>query len=241
MAARYLREPVFIQVTHREEAPPDIEQTVVEVWSGDKFPVLVALLDQPAEGATIVFGRTRRGVENLARRLGRLGFEIAALQGDLGQAARDKIMARFRAGHVPILLATNVAARGLDMLNIDRVINYDLPDTVELFTHRVGRTGRMGRSGQAISLVTATDLQMLQQIERALAKKLPRVTAPPTSEIVASTPRLMQYQGSVTRPQAPAAVAAPIAPVTEAVSQETGPPRRRRRPRRPATAVAVAG
>lgn len=178
MAKRFLNEPVFVKVGDDEAAPPDIEHSVIEVWSGDKFPILIALLAEPTEGATLVFGRTKHGVENLARRLGRLGLPVAALQGNLGQNARDRIVARFRAGHVPILLATNVAARGLDMLNIDRVINYDLPDTPELFTHRVGRTGRIGQSGEAITLITATDLQKMQEIERALGKRLPRVKAP---------------------------------------------------------------
>jgi superfamily II DNA/RNA helicase len=155
--------------------------------------VLLALLTQPTEGATLVFGRTRHGVINLSKRLQKLGFEVEALQGDLGQPARDRIVQRFREGRLPILLATNVAARGLDMLNIDRVINYDLPETSELFVHRVGRTGRMGRSGQAITLIAATDLQKLHEIERHLGRKLPRIAAPtpgPMPEPTPAQPRL---------------------------------------------------
>jgi ATP-dependent RNA helicase DeaD len=229
MAARYLKEPVVIKVDDEREAPPDIDHAVVEVWSGDKFPVLVGLLAQETEGATLVFGRTRRGVENLARRLQRTGFEVAALQGDLGQNARDRIVSRFRAGRLPILLATNVAARGLDMLNIERVINYDLPETAELFTHRVGRTGRMGRSGQAITLLTVTDLPKLQEIERKLGRKLPRVQ-PPSSPPPAYAPSF--------RARPPEPVAEVIAPVA-ASAEPSGAPRRRRR-RRPAGAAATA-
>ncbi|MGE0058668.1 MAG: DEAD/DEAH box helicase, partial [Dehalococcoidia bacterium] len=176
VSARYLLEPKTVSVTTEDEAPPDIDHSIVEIWSGDKFSTLTRLLEMPAEGATLVFGRTRHGVINLARRLDKMGFDVEALQGDLSQPARDRIVARFRSGKVPILLATNVAARGLDMLNITRVINYDVPETSELFVHRVGRTGRMGRSGQAITLLAATELQKMHEIERALGRKLPRVS-----------------------------------------------------------------
>jgi len=176
VSRKYLAEPKHVSVTTEDEAPPDIDHSVIEVWSGDKFSILISLLRLPADGATLVFGRTRHGVMNLARRLNRMGFEVEALQGDMTQPARDRIVQRFREGRVPILLATNVAARGLDMLNITRVINYDVPETSELFVHRVGRTGRMGRSGQAITLLAATELQKMHEIERALGHKLPRLS-----------------------------------------------------------------
>jgi superfamily II DNA/RNA helicase len=106
-----------------------------------------------------------------------MDFRVSVLQGNLGQGQRDREIERFRGGKADILVATNVAARGLDILHIARVINYDIPDTPELFTHRVGRTGRMGRSGEAITLVAATDLLKLKEIERSLGRKLPRVPA----------------------------------------------------------------
>jgi superfamily II DNA/RNA helicase len=190
--------------------------------------VLLALLTQPSEGATLVFGRTRHGVINLAKRLQKLGFEVEALQGDLGQPARDRIVKRFREGRLPILLATNVAARGLDMLNIDRVINYDLPETGELFIHRVGRTGRMGRSGQAVTLVAAVDLQKLHEIERHLGRKLPRIAAPAPGPMPAPQP----------------AQPGPVQTLSKnpAVADPNGKPRRRRpRGGRPAAQPAAAG
>ena len=176
------------------------------------MPVLVELLNQPTGGATLVFGRTRRGVVNLARRLQRLGYEVEALQGDLSQSARDRIVARFRAGHLPILLATNVAARGLDVLSIERVINYDLPETSDLFIHRVGRTARMGRSGQAITLIGPADLVKMHEIERALGRKLPRVVAAK----LAFAPAKVENVVTQDRPLRPESVA-------------TAAPRRRRR------------
>ena len=220
VSAQYLREPEYIHISMQTEAAPEIEHAIIEIWSGEKLPVLLSLLSQPTEGATLVFGRTRHGVINLARRLQRLGFDVEALQGDLGQPARDRIVKQFREGHLPILLATNVAARGLDMLNIERVINYDLPETSELFVHRVGRTGRMGRAGLAITLIAATDLLKIQEIERDLGRKLPRIPAPPPVDI----------RPAPVKPRP--AIAQEISATPAAAKDETGKPRRRRRSRR---------
>ena len=177
IAAKHLREPAEISAGDTDELEPDIEHTVLEVYKEDKFQVLLRLLKEPVEGSTLVFGRTKRGVRNLGQRLRQNGFRVAVLQGNLGQNQRDREMERFRNGSVDILAATNVAARGLDILHIGRVINYDMPDSHELFTHRVGRTARMGRSGAAISLASAADLPKLQEIERGLGRKLPRVSS----------------------------------------------------------------
>ena len=227
VAAKYLYEPKHVSIGNTEPEP-EIEHSVIEVWDGNKMNVLLALLTQPSEGATLVFGRTRHGVINLSKRLQKLGFDVEALQGDLGQPARDRIVKQFREGRLPILLATNVAARGLDMLNIDRVINYDLPETSELFVHRVGRTGRMGRSGQAITLIAATDLQKLHEIERHLGRKLPRISAPTPGPM--PEPRTMQA-----RP-------APSEQTDPAAADPTGKPRRRRsRGGKPAGEPAAAG
>jgi ATP-dependent RNA helicase DeaD len=233
VSARYLLEPKTVSVTSQDEAPPDIDHSVIEVWSGDKVSTLVQLLELPADGATLVFGRTRHGVINLARRLNTMGFEVEALQGDLSQPARDRIVARFRSGKVPILLATNVAARGLDMLNITRVINYDVPETSELFVHRVGRTGRMGRSGQAITLLSAAELQKMHEIERALGTKLARVTVEQIARAAA------EEAASVTQPLDVSPT--PQIEVVEAPSDvKEEEPQKRRRRRRPAAAKAKA-
>jgi ATP-dependent RNA helicase DeaD len=177
IAAKHQSDPVIVTSEQIEELEPDIDQVVMEVYREDKFQVLVRLLKEPIEGTTVVFGRTKHGVRNLGRKLEAMGFRVSVLQGNLGQNQRDREVARFREGHAKVLVATNVAARGLDILHIARVINFDIPDTPELFTHRVGRTGRMGRSGQAITLVAATDLSKLQEIERGIGVKLPRISA----------------------------------------------------------------
>ena len=222
VAAKYLKQPVIVNVEADAGDEPDIGHTVVGVWNGEKMPVLVSLLSEPTEGATLVFGRTRRGVENMARRLQRLGFEVEALQGDLGQNARDRIVKKFRDGHLPILLATNVAARGLDMLNIERVINYDLPETSDLFVHRVGRTARMGRSGEAITLVSTAELPKLMEIERALGKKLPRVSASEITRNAGPPPQRVEVR-----------VAPPVQQQEAQAAPGTGRRRRRRRPGAP--------
>jgi len=177
IAAKHLSDPEVLAAEEGDGSDPEIDHFVVEAYGEDKFQVLLRLLDGPTEGATLVFGRTKRGVRNLGRRLQTQGYQVEVLQGNLDQKARDRALERFRSGLVPILVATNVAARGLDILNIGQVINYDLPETHELFTHRAGRTGRMGRSGRAITLVSATDLPKWQAIERGLGRRLPRVSA----------------------------------------------------------------
>jgi ATP-dependent RNA helicase DeaD len=173
-AARHLRNPVMIRLDQETATPPEISQVVYEVDPAAKFTALRTLLDRRGDGPVLVFGRTKHGVKKLARQLGELGYPVAALQGNLSQSAREWVMADFRSGSVSILLATNVAARGLDVDGIEQVINYELPESAQLFTHRVGRTGRMGRQGQAITFITPEEGPRWRQIERALGHRLPR-------------------------------------------------------------------
>ena len=244
MAARLLRDAAVVRVDTAAPAASaeTIEHVVFDVPTGAKPGVLRALLDSPHRGtdapapgsrgapgegaagqespATLVFGRTRHGVRKLAKQLAREGYRAAALQSDLGQHVRDRVIEQFRRGEVPILVATNVAARGLDVAGLGRVINYDLPENGALFTHRVGRTGRMGRAGVAITLLAPEDLPKWRQLEKelraaGLATPLPRrpwagpLPAPPaplpSSERVAS----------------PSPRAAPTAPPR---AQRTAPP-----------------
>jgi ATP-dependent RNA helicase DeaD len=189
-ASKHLRAPVTVAVNAGETSAPEIEHVVYDVDPAAKLCALMTLLDRRGDQPVIVFGRTKHGVKKLAVRLVELGYPSAALQGNLSQNARERVMADFRAGKVPILLATNVAARGLDVQDVDTVINYELPESAQWFTHRVGRTGRMGRSGQAITFLTHEDSGKWREIERALGRKLHRQTwtevrhvAPPTHEL----------------------------------------------------------
>lgn len=186
VATKHLREPVVIETGTTEEAAPDIDHVVYEIWREDKFDVLKRLLNEETEGATLVFGRTKHGVRNLGVKLERMGYDIDVLQGNLSQGQRERVIKRFREGKTPILLATNVAARGLDVLHVSRVINFELPETHELFTHRVGRTGRMGRSGTAITLLSPGDIPKWREIERGIGRAFPRMT--PEGEPIKAQP-----------------------------------------------------
>ena len=151
-----------------------IEHLAFEIGDNDKMQVLQDLLDHRGDGSVIVFGRTKHGVNKLARRLQADGYPVAALQGNLSQNARDRVMDDFRNGQVPVLVATNVAARGLDVSHVAQVINIELPESPELLTHRVGRTGRMGRQGQAITLLGPEDMTKWRRLERGFTRPIRR-------------------------------------------------------------------
>ncbi len=173
-ASKYLRNPVTVKVDPNLQAPPTVEHLVYTIQKSDKLEALRTLLDSREDEPVIVFGKTKRGVKQLAQQLDSLGYPVGALQGNLSQNAREQVMISFRSGTAPILVATNVAARGLDLEGIGQVINYDLPDSDLLFTHRVGRTGRMGRSGEAVTFITAEDERKWHEIERGLGRQFTR-------------------------------------------------------------------
>jgi ATP-dependent RNA helicase DeaD len=175
IAARHLRDPLTVRVDPSpEQAAPSVEQLVFEVPDGQKQAVLETLLDRRGDGSVVVFGRTKHGVKKLGTKLAAKGFPVVTLQGNLSQNARDRAMEAFRAGKAPILVATNVAARGIDVSSIEQVINYELPESAELFLHRTGRTGRMGRQGEAITLLSPSEAEQWRKLERDLGRKLPR-------------------------------------------------------------------
>lgn len=173
-ADRHLNDPVSIAVDPGPENIAPVPHTAYDVPNDDKMAALKDLLDQQGEGSIIVFGRTKHGVKKLARQLQTAGYPVAALQGNLSQNARDEVMDNFRNGRVRILLATNVAARGLDISHVEQVINMELPESPQLLTHRVGRTGRMGRQGMAITLLSREDNAKWRQLERGLGRKIDR-------------------------------------------------------------------
>ena len=173
-AAKHLRRPVRVEVDAGLQAPPTVEHLVYSIQRNDKMEALLTLLDERDDSPVIVFLKTKRGVKQMARRLDSLDYPVGALQGNLSQNARERVMANFRSGAASILVATNVAARGLDFEGIGQVINYDLPDSEQLFTHRVGRTGRMGRSGEAVTFITVEDERKWREIERGLGHRLTR-------------------------------------------------------------------
>jgi superfamily II DNA/RNA helicase len=156
------------------QALPSVEHLIYTIQRADKMDALRSLLDRRDGAPVLVFGKTKHGVKRLAGQLGTYGYPVGALQGNLSQAARERVMKDFRSGAAPILVATNVAARGLDVEGIGQVINFDLPDSEQLFTHRVGRTGRMGRAGEAITFITPDEDRKWREIERGLGRQFTR-------------------------------------------------------------------
>lgn len=168
-ATKYLRPGYnLITVDPADLTKPDIEHLVYDMTLADKTVALRHLLDNNSTEPVVVFLRTKHGVKKLAARLENEGYSVAGLQGNLSQKAREEVMAAFRARKIRILVATNVGARGLDVSGISHVINFDLPESPELFTHRVGRTGRNGASGTAITFLIRDDMPKWREISQAL-------------------------------------------------------------------------
>ena len=172
MIDKHLQQPVRIKVAGPEESL--LEHGLLKVDRGDKLQVLNHLLRRH-QGSAIVFGRTKHGVKKLNRDLKALGHDSVELQGNLSQGARDKTMESFRLQRADILVATNVAARGLDISHVGLVINFELPDTAQWMTHRIGRTARMGTEGRALTMVTPEDMPNWSKLRRQGAPELPEL------------------------------------------------------------------
>lgn len=151
-----------------------VSHAVYPVEGTEKLEMLLSLLSQCGNGQVLVFTRTKHRAKKVAMQLTKAGYSATSLQGNLSQNRRQEAMESFRTGRVRILVATDIAARGIDISQISHVINYDMPDTAEAYTHRIGRTGRMERLGTALTLVTQDDLPMMRTIERLLGEKLER-------------------------------------------------------------------
>jgi len=175
LAQRFMDEPVELNVSRDHITVDEVTQQycVVEPW--DKFHMLKLLLKQEKPKQVIIFARTKRGTRKLAQRLHASGFNAREIHGDLVQQKREKIMERFRKHHIPILVATDLAARGIDVQGISHIINFDMPDDVEVYVHRVGRTARMGASGKAISFVTTEQGNVLTEVELLINRQLEKV------------------------------------------------------------------
>ena len=167
LSSKYLKDPERITVEGDKNDVPKIDQKVINLSNDEKFPFLTNHIETQ-HGLMLVFVKTKRGAKNLAKALYKEGFDADAIHGDLRQNKRAAVIKKFRSGKIQILVATDVAARGLDIPNIDHVINYDLPQQSEDFIHRIGRTGRAGAKGQAWSLVTSKDKNKWREIEQIL-------------------------------------------------------------------------
>ncbi len=182
---RYLRDPLRSEIEHRAVTTPAIEQRFLNLGEGQKLEVLTQILELEPGQATLIFRRTKNGAAELAEKLEARGFAAVAMHGDMAQPLRESVIRRLRSGQVEIVVATDVAARGLDVEQISHVINYDVPYDVEAYVHRIGRTGRAGRTGVATLFVTPRERRMLREIERFVGKPVKPMKLPTHADVAA--------------------------------------------------------
>jgi superfamily II DNA/RNA helicase len=174
LAQRLMSDPAMVRVDNTGPAAL-VSHALYPVADRKKQQLLEAMLDSEEAGSVLVFTRTKHRAKTLAGKLCRKGWAATSLQGNLSQNRRQEAMSGFKSGKYRVMVATDIAARGIDCRAISRVINFDVPDTAEAYTHRVGRTGRAERSGAAATLVTPGDRRQVRDIERALGRKIDRL------------------------------------------------------------------
>lgn len=180
---RFQHDPQFVKITRRELTVPQIEQSYIEVRERDKLEALCRLLDMNNPELALVFCNTKRTVDDLMSRLSARGYFVEALHGDMKQMQRDRVMARFRGGSIDVLIATDVAARGIDVDDVDMVFNYDVPQDVEYYVHRIGRTGRAGRAGKSVTFVAPREIYKLRDIQRYAKIKIAKTPLPSLDDV----------------------------------------------------------
>jgi ATP-dependent RNA helicase RhlE len=168
-----------------------------------KSALLLKLLKQTATESVLVFTRTKHRADKIARQIAHAGFRVTSLHSNRTQGQRQQALSGFKSGHFPIMVATDIAARGLDVENISHVINYDMPDTADAYIHRIGRTGRAQRTGDAFTLVSPEDNDMIRTLERIMGS-LKRETLPDFDYTVPAPPRSVSDSGRGNRPPRPA-------------------------------------
>lgn len=177
LANDVLRNPETVQIDY--EKPADtISHVLYPIAQKNKTALLKRLLTREENGTSLVFTRTKHKAKSLAMKLDKAGFKATSLQGNLTQQKRQQALDGFKSGRFNVLVATDIAARGIDVANISHVINFDVPDTTEAYTHRTGRTGRATRKGEAYTFVTGDDGRFVNLVERALGRKLDREVEP---------------------------------------------------------------
>jgi len=178
ISKRYLTDPAIIRIASKTATAANIEQVYLVVPNAAKLDALTRILETESYDGIIIFARTRVATAELAEKLAARGFDVAPLNGDMNQTARERTIKRLKQGRVDILVATDVAARGLDVERISLVINYDIPGGTEAYVHRIGRTGRVGRYGKAILFATPRERNLLRSIERVTRQPLTRMEMP---------------------------------------------------------------
>ncbi len=183
ITSKFLRNPQRIEIVAKQRTLETTNQTYYEVSPGKKQEALARVLDMETPGSTIVFCRTRLETAELSESLQLRGYSAEPIHGDMSQQERERVLRRFRDGLADLLIATDVAARGLDIDNVTHVINYDVPYDVEQYIHRIGRTGRAGRKGDAITLVYSKERRQLANIERMIGSRIEPARIPTVADI----------------------------------------------------------
>jgi ATP-dependent RNA helicase DeaD len=196
LAQKYLHDPVEIKVEAKSGTALKISQRYLVVHQMGKIDALTRILEVENFDGTIVFVRTKKATEEVAERLRARGFSAAAINGDMVQQQRERTVNHLKTAKLDILVATDVAARGLDVERISHVINFDIPTDPESYVHRIGRTGRAGRSGAAISLVTPREQRLLRHIEKASGRPLEQMQLPSVDDI--NVTRLARFDDAIT-------------------------------------------
>ncbi|MBO0995534.1 DEAD/DEAH box helicase [Bacillus sp. SD088] len=190
IAERFMKSPETIRVEAKEMTVPSIEQYFVKVHEREKFDVLARLIDVQSPELAIVFGRTKRRVDELSNALTLRGYAAEGIHGDLSQAKRLSVLGKFKEGKIDVLVATDVAARGLDISGVTHVYNYDIPQDPESYVHRIGRTGRAGKEGMAITFVSPREMGYLRIVEQTTKKRMQPMRPPTWDEALVGQQRM---------------------------------------------------
>lgn len=175
LSARILSDPVKVEVTPVSSAVDTIDQSVYFVEKPEKKKLLVSLLKQEEEKSVLIFSRTKHGADNISRVLKKSGITCAAIHGDKSQGQRQRALSDFKSGKIKVMVATDIAARGIDIRELEMVINFDLPDVPETYVHRIGRTGRAGHSGVALTFCSPEEQDKVKNIQKLTGKRLNKV------------------------------------------------------------------
>lgn len=194
LAEKYMKDPFEVTIQREQLTVEAIEQRYYMVYGPDKLAALTRLIEMEEISSALIFARTRGATGELASELTVRGYPAEVLNGDLSQDTREATLNRFRQNQIKVLVATDVAARGLDIEGISHVFNFDLPEDPEVYIHRIGRTGRAGKTGIAISLLTPAETRRLRQIEHLTRKKIQRATLPTEDEIRARREDIVMNQ-----------------------------------------------
>ncbi|WP_088104503.1 DEAD/DEAH box helicase [Halalkalibacter urbisdiaboli] len=190
LAQTFMDEPKLIAVKSKEVTMENIEQQYIELHEREKFDTLCRLIDIDTPELAIVFGRTKRRVDELSEALIKRGYRAEGIHGDLNQAKRDSVLRKFKNGLIDVLVATDVAARGLDISGVTHVYNFDLPQDPESYVHRIGRTGRAGKSGVAVTFATPRERDHVKTIEQVSKKKMIKRAVPTYEEAIKGQQKL---------------------------------------------------